>query len=307
MIFNSIGIAYALKGDSINSKEYLKRRTEIDPDRTPIYVSLGDIELLFRKNYRKAVYYYQKALEEENWHPALLFYHNVGMAKANLGDTLGALKAYEKAIRLDSNNVIGYESRVNLLSSLNLSQYIKKSSLYDSLVIHDLTEMIRLYWEDSVQTSLLYMARAAMHSRSPKTINMALEDLNRAISFSPNTNAYPYFARATLRLVLSNGSRTKEIEDKVLKDIGKAIGLDQGLWESYIVKASVLKDFDHNLKASCDCVKTAIKMGGAVPRFVKKYLCKGKIVKKFKINDYILNPIISSDHKGFNQVPSKKN
>jgi tetratricopeptide (TPR) repeat protein len=301
-ILGSIGIAYAIKGDSVSSVEYLRKCQETDPMSTPVYYALGDVELTVKRNYTRAVYYYKQVLKT-NWQPTPLFYSNFGAAKVGVGDTLGALTEFEKSISLDSNNTMSLEARLKILSSLNYLQYLKNSSLYDSLSIHDITQLLRILSNDSSQISKLYVERANIYSRKKNSINNAMTDLNRAIELGPDNDAYAYFLRAAIRLAVSDGSKIKGVADAVLADINKAISLDGRLWESYLIKAYVLKYFDDDLKGSCKCIKEAVKMGGKVPSSAKKFFCKGKITKE--LDNYYFNPSLR-DRQPFTLMPFKK-
>jgi tetratricopeptide (TPR) repeat protein len=258
----------AIKGDSVNSGMALKGALRRTSNKGLYYMRIGILTMRLTNNCKKALNYYSLAFNE-NPKPDANFYWCLGNAKKCLGDTLGAKVAYHKAIICDSSYVDAYHSRLNLLTSK-----VGTSRIVDSLVYHDITQLINLSIGDSVMVSqyLSFRAAVALKFRSK---NSAMQDINEAISLSKRS-AFPYLVRAILLMDESN----VKVRQGITSDLDRALELDDKMWQLYVIKAYNLYELNGKSTEGCNCLKKADKLGGVIPKGLRQVVCKGKPLKK---------------------------
>ncbi len=265
--YKFLGIAYSVKRDSLSARRYFKQALTINPDDGQIYYSLGNLELVWGY-YSKAVELYNMALTKEPIEQLNDLLCQSALAKAGLKDTLGALTDFAKSLKVDSNYLKTYEKRINLIGA---------KRRYAKLVIHDLTKMIWLRGlmnpEDTITLSYLYSQRGVVHANTGNK-ELAKADEDKAVSLTPKY-FYSYLMRAFVGLLLKSEDNTS-----ILGDIEKSVSLETEKWESYFLKAIALDNFDDKSKEKCECIKKAIKLGGAITKEIEDYYCKGKRSKK---------------------------
>lgn len=99
-VYRCAGIAQYQLGNVSQSKTYLLKAIELNPEDTASYVYLGAVAL--NTEPQKAVEYYQKAIEHNGKVTSRQFanlYARLGLAYENLNKTSDAIDAYQKAFR----------------------------------------------------------------------------------------------------------------------------------------------------------------------------------------------------------------
>ena len=295
-----IGIIYSLKKDSAKANKYFRQSIKLNPNDPETYFFWASSELDFG-NYFKAVELLETAMKNPEPEPGYDAYFRLGWAKAGIGDTLGAITAFDKAVAKDSNRFELYDLRTYFLSS-NLR--------YRNLMIKDCNSIIRLIEDTNVMiSSKTHQIRSFLKFSIFDTTG-AMEDINKAIAIVPDEPIY-YVIRAAFNFTLNNG---KEL---MLKDLDKAISLDSSLWEAYLWKVSVYQRYkinnmyiDSDYTKACENLKKGIKNGGKVSTEVQNYICKGKLPKNGTLPDiffYLTPQFKNQKMKDFKQKISRGN
>ena len=251
----ALGRAYSLKKDSTQVRANFVKALTISPDVYEIYYCWGEAEINLR-NYSKAKELLIKALNMGD--SSSVLYERLGVAQAMLHDTTGALTSFKRALDKDSTNKDVYQSRINLL--LN-----NKKSL-DQLM-RDVTSLIKLN-TDSFVVSQKYTLRSLFNFHLGDTLKAKL-DANKAVQLAPN-EPYPYAMRAVVSWLF------KQPKELILKDLNRAIKLDNLFMEAYMVRAQIYASIAE-YKKGCKDLNIAVKLGASVSREQKNYICTGQV------------------------------
>jgi tetratricopeptide (TPR) repeat protein len=285
-IYKYLAMAYSVKYDSANARKYFRQSINHNPNDPETYFYWANMELYYG-NYSKAVELLETAMKNPEPEPSFDAYYRLGLAKAGTRDTLGAVAAFNKAVAKDSNRYELYELRATFLVG---------DMRYKDQLIKDYTSMIRLIGDTNALTSsLLYEQRSFLKFASSDSLGTRA-DINKAIELFPNEPNY-YVIRAGFNFYLTDN---KEL---MLKDLDKAISLDNSTWEAYIWKAGIYERYkinnkyiDSDFTKACENLKKGIKNGAKVSTVIENYICKGKLPKDGVIPDmfFCLTPKFKS-------------
>ena len=298
VLYKFFGMVYSLKMDTSNARRNFNISIKLNSNDPENYFYWAQLEIDYR-NYYKAVELLETVLQKLETEPSFDLYFRLGWAKAGTGDTLGAITAFDKAVAKDSNRYELYELRTAFLSN---------SKLHIDQLIKDYTSMIRLAVDTNVVTnSLRYETRSFLKLASADLLG-ARKDIDKAIEILPTEPIY-YVLRTAVNYYLTDD---KEL---MLKDLDKAISLDNSLWEAYLWKVAIYErykvdnkyvDSDLN-KTACENLKKGIKNGAKVSAVIENYICKGKLPKdEILPNDMLFSITPKFKNKGLKDIQQKK-
>ena len=287
-----LAMTYAAKNDSIMANRHFEQSIKLNPNDPDTYYFWASAELKFG-NYFKTIELLETGLEKLKSEPSFDAYYRLGWAKAEVRDTLGAMKAFNKAIAIDSNRYELYERRAIFLAN---------DLQYKEQVIKDFTSILRIFGDTSVVNSgYLYMARSYVKFFSGDTLG-AKSDINKAIEIMPKEPNY-YIYRAVYNFHLTTD---KEL---ILKDLDKAISLDNNNWEAYLGKTAVYNRYENDHRKACENLKKGIKNGAKVYKEIEDYICNGRLPKDgivpnlfFYLTPKLKNRGLTTDNKKINNL-----
>ena len=97
-IYNLFGLVYMGKQEYAKAEKNLKRAIELKPNFSGAYNNLGALMLL-EKRYKKAIYYFKKALQNPYYINSYIALTNLGWTYFQLGDKKKAINILLKAMR----------------------------------------------------------------------------------------------------------------------------------------------------------------------------------------------------------------
>ena len=288
LVHRFLGMAYGVKEDTVNAYMNYERCIKIDPNDASTYYFWANSKIDFG-HYAEAVVLLETGLQKLKTEPSFDAYYHLGWAKAGIGDTLGALKAFNKAETIDSNKYELYEIRAVFLGN---------DLRYKEQVLKDYSTMIRLIGDtDMVNKSLLYELRSFIKFSSADTIG-AISDINKAIELEAKEPIY-YVVRAVYNFYLTDN------KDLMLKDLNKAISFDNENWEAYVWKAATFNRYNDRLQA-CENLKKGIKNGAKIYVETENYICTGKLPKDGIVPDLFFYLTPKFKNKGLKNNKMKK-
>jgi len=271
-VYFQLATAYSIKDDSINARVYFKKIFQTDSNyynNSPVVFAEWAKSEYNWGCYQKSIELSKKAISKVTKSaPAKPdYYYTLAIAQLCVKDTLPALENLKNAIELDINYYPAYEIRVSILAS---------KYPYKTQNVQDLTKMISLV-KGNKDKAKLYAVRAYVKSQN-KEFSGAKEDIDKAIELNPNDPFY-YINRAFYFMQILGDTYNDSHKSYVLKELDKAISINDTIWQPYMVKAATLSYFGDQ-KDACDNLYKAQKYGLKLTDEVINVTCKSKITKK---------------------------
>ena len=273
VIYRLLGMAYAIKNDSVKSRNNFALSMKELPNEEDTPYVWGSVEINFH-NYAQSLKLLNESLTLSKT-PSINLYYRLGIAKAGTRDTIGALADYERAIKIDSNMVVVYAARVKLLFS---------RSKYNSLILNDLERLI-IASADPNRIALLHSGKSLIYLRENELKSAKLE-IETAIKQS-SSQPFLYLVRAILK------TKDHQRRNSITSDYDRAIQLSSKFHESYLMKAYFYRDLN-DLSRACENLKVAEKKGSRISIGVRNYLCDGKELNGSEESalNYVIYPYI---------------
>ena len=260
--YTNLGMAYAQKDDSVTARKNFAAAISLDSTYYEAFAQWGFAENQF-ENHAKAKELLNKVYQNVK-QPTGYLLLNLAEAESETNDIDSAITHFDKAIEIDSSlSADIYLQRIPLL----LSQI--QSNKYNQLLLHDINALQQLATNKTAIGELYFWKALVKYATDDKKQEMPA-DIDKAIALAPDEPAY-YMLRSIA--VADSANHYK----KALADLNKAIGLNNKMWEPYILKTRIyfeLKDF----AGSCKNIKTASALAGKeiIPEEVVKAYCSGK-------------------------------
>lgn len=178
------------------------RADELKYRHTDLDMMLGEL-YLFRKDYARALQYFNTALEEAPQNEYLYFFR--GLAQAQAGDTLAALRNFKIAVRRAPDLIEAYNQLIKIFLAIKQPElayaYVQTGRRQDSLNAYlwyyqgeiyshrQQPDSAYLSYKNAVKyDSLLYLAhhRLGLLAFSRRNYPAAISEMEKALPFSDN-------------------------------------------------------------------------------------------------------------------------
>ena len=258
--------ALSLIGDSIESRKNFNESVRLDSNNADAYFQWAIYELSL-KHLQKSEALLLKA-ESKSLKPSPWVFYYLGKCLLEKGDTTKGLERVNKSIDLDSNIYIAYKLRV---------KYIKHNLKNKSSLLANYSQMVRLT-SNKKELAFIYYTTSFLKSMSAEKEG-AFNDINRVIELMPN-EPVPYLTKALYLLTFSELKK-----NKAMRDIDKAISLNDKSWQAYYLKAKI--EIERKRKRACPLLQKVNQLGGNVDPILYDYICGNK-----KLNSKTVLPLI---------------
>jgi tetratricopeptide (TPR) repeat protein len=305
-----LGTAYYNIGEYEKAIPLLKEIIECEsPDFIPnVLVSIVYVNSLFgAQNYDEAIIVIEKKLKE--FPQEGFFDKTLGDVYLAKGDTITAKIKFSTALQKGSEiteTLVFLEIMLDTYKILNdlegqiacwksvatvspnsssiyldlLRLYSKNYILYANEIIETFDKLIEINHKNK-EVVAYFMATKAMSLLSSGQFESSLSTINKAIEI--HSFGEYYATRAFIFVyeelfALQNGTKdevSKEIQEKILKDIEIATQSNLRKKETYLFKTSVLIIFNRN-KEACKALNEAIAQGAVVNKKQIDQICKSK-------------------------------
>lgn len=280
----TLGMAYALKGDSVPSEKYFRMGLTMNPPDLCYYYSKWGISEIRLGRYKQAVIMYNESEKTSEGELNEYFYYYRGAAEEGMEDTVKALQDYQKALEVNSSNTEIREHRFKFVAKKALTD-----SNYQKIAMGDINWYMQTYKEDTVTVAEMYAAKAFIHCNSKDT-TIVRNNINKAIALLPKEPAF-YVIRACLYGIAGAS------KEQIINDLDKAVAVDSTMWEAYLYKAGILVLKSRDFKNACENIKLCLKYGGEVPVDVENYICKRKKPKGQSYLEFYVFPKVRTKSK----------
>jgi tetratricopeptide (TPR) repeat protein len=241
-VYRFLGMAYAMKKDKFKSQLNFDKTVianKKDPDNWFYY---GTFQIMLGNN-QKGKELIQKALEFKDFKKRAMAYYNLGWLNAVEKDSSKAYANFQKAIEIDSSMIAAYQARSYT------SLWIFKAS-YET-VMKDLDYQFRHATSEAKKASILYfMSWSALryikdfgkalkyideaidlngtdpsfyelralvnYSKNELNVDLAMEDLNKAIGIDPNYGT-AYLQKGILAALKGNYAESCKMLEKAIE------------------------------------------------------------------------------------------
>ncbi len=199
--------AYLVMGKAKLCREALQKAIDLNSEETEAYLKMAELNLYFR-DYTQVFMYVQKALDVD---PNIAKAHFIrGFAFKERGDTVGAIKSYQKSIDLNQNY---YEAYIQL----GMLYSVKKNKL----ALDYLNNALRI--KPSSAEALYF---EGMYYQETDDLNKALELYNKIVKTDPNYK-FAYFNMGYIHMYFLR------VYDKACQYFTSAIQIDPAYVEAY--------------------------------------------------------------------------
>lgn len=252
--YNNLAIVKIDQEDYIVALAMCKKALEIDStlEMIVVYANRGRAKHEL-KQYKEAIKDYDYFAKYVPSDPEV--YYRRGVSKCALGDTLGSILDYEKAIQRNRLYIPAYIEKGNI--ELDMGE--------DKAAIKTFSKIIKLS-TDEFNIATAYGQRGVIWARLGKH-KKALKDYNFSIAYDPK-ESFAYLSRAIVLLEL------KEL-DLALEDCNKALDLAPQFGDAYFIRATVYKNLG-KLESACLDLTKAQKIGVEEAEIIYGEDCTGK-------------------------------
>ena len=279
-----------LSGDTERSLQSFAKAIEINPKYGSAYESRARIYRK-QKKYDRALAemdaYIREISEPKYKAPA---YRVRAIILQESGDNEGAIRGYGKAIEFDPNYVAAYEARAKLYrdakeydlalkdvdaalentrSPTAYQQYLRGIILQDRGNDEAALEAFSKAIEIDPNYSFAYGSRSLIY-KNLKKYDLALQDINAAVEYSPSPTAYYYRIRGDI------WEKSGE-KEAALIDYTKAIELDPNYSSAYLYRADLYRNMGKYDLALSD-INAAIEKTSSPTAY--HYWLRGDILEK---------------------------
>lgn len=222
-----LGHACLYDGQFERVEDYYLQALEINPKCAVCWANIA-LSYSGRGNIKASLECIEKAIAIDN-EDAYLYYIR-GQIREKLQDRTGAFMDFNKAVRLDPDNMDYYLQRC----------YFNTAAGYFHPALSDVNKALELSTEKAKPICLL--GRSDLYYRCGK-FPEALEDINAAIALSPNAGNF-YFERGSIYNAMDS-------LDKTISDYLKAYALDSTDYRPLVNLVNLYYDKKHEADQAC--------------------------------------------------------